>query len=63
MNSAKLDEAWDKILERLPEKSLKKLMALPEDEIDEVTVYQILTESGVNFDDILPKEEIYGTAQ
>lgn len=63
MNSAKLDEAWDKILERLPEKSLKKLMALPEDEISEVTIYQILTESGVNFDDILSKKEIYGTAQ
>lgn len=52
-----IDKRWDEIVEVLPEETLKKLMDLPESEIDSESIYKILVESGVDFTAILSKKE------
>lgn len=55
-----LDQKWQEILGVLPDTTLQALLALPDDEVEPIKLYQILEESGIDLNAIFTNKEANG---
>ena len=63
MDNIFLEDLWNKVLNKLPDDALRKLNGLKEEDINQENIYNIIRESGINFEQILFSKEANGKVE